>query len=949
MAENKILSFEDFSKRLGEEIPNTSTKITTMPEEQLMNDREVVYGGGSNIVGGLAVGMNEYAPYKNISRIVKSNLDYNTLVKFGWFFGNPVIGDNPNTVEIEEGLNWNSPQEQMGVSEQEWEDMDSSERQVQLFNVSDKANKEYWQPDTDSVGYMISRIGGGLIDPSVAIMMAKPLTIGAYGAADTALIQKGTTGEIDPLTTAYGFGAGYGLGKTIDVGKKIFFNKVSSKKLLQSVEDEMNQVAVEMNIANKDYNGVAIMEQAKNNLGLNTKAGNEMYDKALKVNKVKNQKAPASYSDALISIESASAKEVFKEGGKKPVTKLLDYLVEPISEGIKRISPRAYGKLKKVEREVFQDAHYVTNLTMPFLGKAFRAKINGGVLTQKQRDKLQLAMANAKNDTDVENINKFLKSTGSKGEALVKDYKSYRDGMSYVYKKRLEAGNKDLKEIIGYSPRKIVNEQRWIDGAPANQRSAIDKILKTKHKTTIKEADEVLIAKVVSEYLQSTGTKTKAKAGSSKQRVRETITEGQLKAYQHPFNATQRYIKESMEEIQRYKVFGADVIGKDDILEDTIAKYLAKEIKQGTLKEGKPEEELKRLFQARFINGPKQMLPQLKAMKDLGYMTMLGHPSNAIRQFGDLAASAHVNGVKAATKGFLATIRPGKLMTPKEMGLLDNMAEEFTSSSAIKKGVDTVFKYSGFRSVDALGKGALVNSSIYKAGSQVKTTKGTKEFLDEWSSILGGEDAVKAVSDFKAFNSGKIKKPTNVMKDIAFMKLSKIQPVTLSEMPKGYLNNPNGRMLYMLKSFTMKHINVIRQDITKEAAKGNYMKAAKNFTTLATFYTSMNMGADMMIDVILGRDTKLEDTAWTNFWRSTGFLSKYDVDRLVKDGDVYEFITEYPVPPLGQLYKGGAELGRAGLNIGLGRRWDDGMTSAGKDIYNNIPFVGKIMSAWLVD
>jgi hypothetical protein len=341
------------------------------------------------------------------------------------------------------------------------------------------------------------------------------------------------------------------------------------------------------------------------------------------------------------------------------------------------------------------------------------------------------------------------------------------------------------------------------------------------------------------------------------------------------------------------------------------------------------------------------MNEHLRKSKDLGYMTLLGHPSNAIRQFGDLAAAAYTNGIRNSVKGAIATMNRGKMLTPKEMGLLDNVAEEFASDTATKRGVDAVFKYSGFRSVDALGKGALVNSSIYKAVQQIKSPKGRIKFMNEWSSILGAEDAAKAADDFKAFNKGTIDTPTPLMKDIAFMKLSKIQPVTLSEMPRGYLNNPNGRMMYMLQSFAMKHVNVIRQDFFKEIRRGNVAKAMKDGAKLAAFYTSANMGADKVIDLILGRDTKLEDTFYANLYRSTGFLSKYDVDQMARGGDVYEWAAAIPVPPLDPVFKGAVEAGQIAANLARGRRWDSDMKEAGKDMFQNLPIIGRLMANWL--
>ena len=115
---------------------------------------------------------------------------------------------------------------------------------------------------------------------------------------------------------------------------------------------------------------------------------------------------------------------------------------------------------------------------------------------------------------------------------MVKDWKLYRRAMDDIYDQRVAAGNKDLPRIVGYSPRKIVSNERWYAGAKASERSAIDRILKDVYKVDPKDATEATLQKAISRYLQSTGNRNIQQAGSSKARVRETLSAKQLKAYQ---------------------------------------------------------------------------------------------------------------------------------------------------------------------------------------------------------------------------------------------------------------------------------------------------------------------------------------------------------------------------------------------------------------------------------
>ena len=920
-----MAEFTDISQ-LG--ITKATPKITVVPEEETLLAKELTEGEGSNLIGGFMSGLQN-ADWANLGRIARANLSSNTLNKFSWFLNQPIKGDVAATEEVEEGWNYMSAQEQLGITDEQWDSMPTKERITKLKANAVKSTDEFFNVNPDSPAYVLGNVAGTLTTPTLAFTMAKPAAVATYAGADAALYGMGDTGEVDPLTVGIAAATGGTLSKGIQL-----YGKGKANRTLGALQNEMNIIAAQ---SDKINSGPALLTQAKKNLGLSDSA----VDKAIANSKGKKLNLPTK-SSAIEALEASSAQEVVKSGSKTALGKGLDYIIEPISEGIKRVSPRTYGKLKQVERTLFEDSHNYATMVDPFLKKAFRTN----ALNKAQKDKLWLMMSNSKSQKDVDAITGFLKGTGKKGTAMVKDWKLYRRAMDDIYDQRVAAGNTDLPKITGYSPRKIVSNERWYAGAKASERSAIDRILKDTYKVDPKNATEATLQKAISKYLKSTGNRNIQQAGSSKARVRETLSSGQLKAYQQPWQATHRYIKESMEEVQRYKVFGTKNIDVDGDIDKTISNYIAKELKAGKIS-GNDVDSLKEYLTARFINGPKQMNEHLRKSKDLGYMTLLGHPSNAIRQFGDLAAAAYTNGIRNSVKGAIATMNRGKMLTPKEMGLLDNVAEEFASDTATKRGVDAVFKYSGFRSVDALGKGALVNSSIYKAGQQIKSPKGRIKFMNEWSSILGAEDAAKAADDFKAFNKGTIDTPTPLMKDVAFMKLSKIQPVTLSEMPRGYLNNPNGRMMYMLQSFAMKHVNVIRQDFFKEMRRGNVGKAMKDGAKLAAFYTSANMGADKVIDLILGRDTKLEDTFYANLYRSTGFLSKYDVDQMARGGDVYEWAAAIPVPPLDPVFKGAVEAGQIATNLARGRRWDSDMKEAGKDMFQNLPIIGRLMANWL--
>jgi hypothetical protein len=897
-------------------------------------------GEHSNYLGGWISGLNQSASF-NLAREGRALFDSDTLMNNDWLFGKFNYGDKPWTKDVEEeGFNWITVEEQLGVEPEVWDKMSHSARVKKLNDVTQKDIQDRYNPDVDSAAYMVSKFTGTITDPTTAIALKSPASFATVGAVDASLYEHGTTGELSPTTPLIGGTLGYGGGKLVMKIKQRSDRKKASS-LLNDLQNEMVNVS-----ATSSLTPAAVLNVAKQNLGLNDK----VVDEALST--VGSKLSIPTKKKATAELEARAAQEI-RPGSLSKGGQILDNIIEPISEGIKRISPRIYGKMKQIERKHFEQAHKYATMVDPFLSKAFskykpKGKGKGSkFLDANQQDELHHMMLNASSKKEEAAISAFIKKNG--GEELYKDYRMYREAMDGIYNERVLVGNNKLEKIIGYSPRRITNFHMWYKGARAEQKSAINKLLEgaaKKGNKTVDELTEKEFNKVISRYLSGpTGKdKTFQNATSAKKRKKESITVGQVKAYDDPWHATHKYIKESMEEVQRFKLFGSKNIDELGDVEQTVNNYVAQEMKAGRLR-GTDVDALKEYLNARFVMGPKMMNEFLRKSKDVGYMTLLGHPSNAIRQLGDLTLSAYMNGLKNTMKGVYGTVTK-RMMTPKEMGLLDNIAEEFASDTATKRAVDFSFKYSGFRSVDALGKGALVNSTLKKAGQQVLSGKGRTKFMNKWSSILGPEDAAQAMEDFAKYNKGK-GGITPLMKDIGFMRLSDIQPISLMEMPKAYLNNPNGRMLYMLKSFTIKHINLMRQESFKEFRRGNVAKGMKNLGVLTSFFTLGNMGADKIIDLVLGKDTKLEDTFYANLWRSTGVMSKYDIDQLARSGDIYGWATDLVVPPFDPLTKGATEAVQIASNVAQGNKWSSGLKHPGQDIYVNIPIVGRLMKAWL--
>ena len=174
------------------------------------------------------------------------------------------------------------------------------------------------------------------------------------------------------------------------------------------------------------------------------------------------------------------------------------------------------------------------------------------------------------------------------------------------------------------------------------------------------------------------------------------------------------------------------------------------------------------------------------------------------------------------------------------------------------------------------------------------------------------------------------------MKYLLFCDISDFQPISLSEMPQVYLTSGNGRIAYMLKTYSIKLVDVYRNEVFRQM-KTNPKKAIGNLVRL-TFYTAMlGVGADSLKDLLMGREINLGDTFLDNIFK-LAMLSKYQVENFRKDG-IGKALLSSALPPTNvfdDLYKDIT---------------DKKLYTGEKPVTNiktirNIPFAGKLYYWW---
>ena len=135
------------------------------------------------------------------------------------------------------------------------------------------------------------------------------------------------------------------------------------------------------------------------------------------------------------------------------------------------------------------------------------------------------------------------------------------------------------------------------------------------------------------------------------------------------------------------------------------------------------------------------------------------------------------------------------------------------------------------------------------------------------------------------------------VEELIWYKFLDLNPATLGEMPKFYNQSGNARIMYMLKSFTVKQFDVFREAAQKDIdranelmKKGNTRGAAKaaaeaisKLMGLGLVFGAANASTDMIKDTLYGRPIKRDELFENNLWRLAG-INRYIVNKARREG-----------------------------------------------------------------
>jgi hypothetical protein len=760
-----------------------------------------------------------------------------------------------------------------------------------------KLEQEYgrwFKPDEGvSAANVLGTIGGVLADPVTYVpgvgVAAARLGVKSLMAGEAALggaysvLQDLTSdeGKVDPakaaLFTAVG-AASIGVPAVIGKGVKNVKDK-GANKFVDTVEKEINEHVA----AGGTVNGAVRTAVAKH--------GDKKIEKALQrtgrvFNTPTNPERAQRYLNDLIATDPLGAASKYTSVNK---------LFGSVRTELLKRAPTLARKLDKYD-------HAIGIKTESYLSRGKPSIDRLQKLSNSQQ--IHRYLLN-------EDLDSALKATPKDFHA---DIYKVLDLYNEIGKGLKKAGNKfEIKPV--YMHRYVKDYDGLLNTIPAEQQSGIRKAL-NKYATDKNIAvDDIpldvrdrIANQIIRGRLPDAG---EAGLPQTKQRVLN-ITDSMMPYYGNMSEAFERYVRTSINNIEKAKMFGkhldVDTDGEVNI-GSSIGRMLDDLEEQGLLK-GSAVTDVSKMLNARLGQGEKGMNASVGVIRDFGYAGTIANPVTAAIQLTDLAASGVVNGFrntlleafKIPFKAARANLggKETRLIRMVDMGLHD-AGSEMADMTKTAKTLHKMFKWSGFSAIDQFSKESIANAAFRKNISKVKTPKGEAAFRKKWEQYYGA-DMDSLVDELKLLGNKKGKLLPSDVPDIvrehSLAELLELQPVTRSDQSLAWLNNPDARIFYMLKTWTLKQYDIMRRNVLQEWQKGNKVQAVKFGTYYMAMMAAATGSAEMAKDMMLGREVKPEDfdeKALAGLLGMFGF-SQYSNDRYLMRGDIAGWVKNLLTP-----------------------------------------------------
>lgn len=682
----------------------------------------------------------------------------------------------------------------------------------------------------------------------------------------------------------------------MDVPKKVFLR---AEEIIDKYEDKLVQRAAEGKPAHE------AMQMTELDMG---RTAQEIDDLLFLTGRELKYPDPEDAIKALAASNKATveAREL-AEGG------WVSDILKPVSTRLKEISEELHGVLRRFERDIRVQYHEAFSPLEPFFD---RIESYGG----KSQRQIQRALFSGEFDV----VERFIKFD-RKAKAA---FDSAKPMLKSLIERQKKHGLK-MNEVENYWPRVLKDTKKALKKLNVREQSLVMKAFQARKNQLGRELNEM----EKSEVLHSTlfgGGRTSYAPGHLKSRKFEQIPEKYLDLYASPRQAMHYYLRDTILDLAKRDFLGKRLTrqkGTQNIdWESSLSKVLLKDHKLS--KDSATFSEIKKLLHARMIEGEKSPYAFIQATRNLTYTGTLATLHAAATQLLDIGLSFARFGLMNSLKALVGR----KHIKAADLGLRDASIELLHSPSATARWMERALKYSGFSRMDQFGKELHLNSSLRKYWKLSKTEKG-RAIIEKKYGKAFGKELPQTIQDLRD------KKMTENVKLLLWNELSDVQPISLLEMPLKYLQAPNGRIFYTLKSFTIRQFDTIMNDTVRMIKNGQVREGTKNLGKYAIFLSSVGVGVGAIKKWMNGEEVTVDE------------VPDMVVENTMKLFGASEFITS-----LAWSGMGGAAITKmvapAPLSIldTIGSDIKDIVTDETQDGLKStqyVPIVGKFMYYWM--
>jgi len=551
-------------------------------------------------------------------------------------------------------------------------------------------------------------------------------------------------------------------------------------------------------------------------------------------------------------------KDAIRRTGSK-ISYLIDKAFVPLSTRLLKIAPQLMYALRDFEFRKGMGAIQYMNRGKPMLEGAAK-------LSEADFAALGLALANR----DVKKANEIIAKNGLEKE-FAEVHKVYDDLHAAA-----ETVGLDMGYIEDYWPRRVADAEGLLNYfRDKDSWSPIKAALEMREKDVGYLLTDSEKADFISKLLRGHGATSiwLRLPANARARLIDVITPEMYRFYKPFTQAFIDYVEALNMAIETRRFFGKDINANNT----HIGEYVRQLVEDEMITVAQ-ESKVREIIAARF--NEKGSDPGVNMYKNIAYIYTMNSPINALSQLPDLAFPIYKNGIVRTVQALFSK----KILTKEDVGI-GNIVAEFSDSTSTGRAVTQLFRMIGLDKIDRLGKETLINSSLQRLFNEAQTNPELGSRLE----VIFGDGAPKVLSDLKN------RVISDEVKFLTFCDVLDFQPTALSEMPEGYVTGGNWRIAYMLKSYSVKVLDVYHREVF-EQMKTDPVKGIQNLIRLTLALAAIGAPVAWLKDFILGKTQEFTDYMIQGLIQQVGF-SKYTMIQARKDGIVRSLITSL-LPPI---------------------------------------------------